>query len=302
MATCVPHWRDAPWAFYRYEPSVASAAVFSVLFGITFIIHTAQMCITRSWYLLALVVGCICECVGYIGRILSSQEDPGCWTLGPYVIQSLLILIGPTFMAASIYMILGRIIELTEGDSYALIRRRWLTKVFVAGDVVSLLFQSSGGGLMATGSSDSINIGKSLVIIGLFVQLIFFGAFVILASVFHYRMNKLPTFEASLPNVRWRDYLITLYLAGVMIWVRSLFRVIEYLQGNNGSLSRSEVYLYVFDAALILIAMVWMNWYHPSEIGLLLRGQERKRNGMEVIIGRLIRIGESRGSSRSVEK
>lgn len=47
-------------------------------------------------------------------------------------------------MAASIYMVLGRIILLTDGDSHSLIRRRWITKIFVAGDVISLLMQSSG--------------------------------------------------------------------------------------------------------------------------------------------------------------
>lgn len=47
-------------------------------------------------------------------------------------------------MAASIYMILGRIIMLTDGESHALIKRRFLTKVFVSGDVLSLLMQSSG--------------------------------------------------------------------------------------------------------------------------------------------------------------
>ncbi|KAI1478991.1 hypothetical protein K445DRAFT_329050 [Daldinia sp. EC12] len=292
MATCNLNWQDASWSLYRYEPSAAGAAIFAVLFGITFIIHALQLYMTRTWYLLALVIGCICmrECIGYIGRILSSQEDPGCWTLGPYIIQSLLILIAPTFMAASIYMILGRIVELTDGESHTLIRRRWLTKVFVTGDVISLLFQSSGGGLMAVGGS-SMEIGENLIIVGLFVQLAFFGAFVILAGVFHYRMNKTPTFQASLPQVRWQHYLVTLYVVGVIIWVRSLFRVIEYLQGNDGTLSRSEVYLYIFDAALVLIAMLWMNWYHPSEIGVLLRGQEPKGNGLELVTGGFSRMG-----------
>lgn len=84
------------------------------------------------------------EIIGYIGRILNAKEDPGCWTMGPYIMQNVLILIAPALMAASIYMILGRIILLTEGEHHALVRRRWLTKIFVFGDVASLLLQSSG--------------------------------------------------------------------------------------------------------------------------------------------------------------
>lgn len=62
----------------------------------------------------------------------------------PYVIQSLLLLLGPTLLAASIYMVLGRLIRLLDADNYSLIRPQWLTKVFVLGDVISFLAQSGG--------------------------------------------------------------------------------------------------------------------------------------------------------------
>lgn len=47
-------------------------------------------------------------------------------------------------MAASIYMILGRIILLTDGEIHAMLKRRWLTKTFVFGDVLSLFLQAAG--------------------------------------------------------------------------------------------------------------------------------------------------------------
>lgn len=85
----------------------------------------------------------IVEVVGYIGRILSSRESPN-WTLNPYIIQSLLLLLAPALFAASIYMVLGRIIRLVEAESHSLIRVNWLTKIFVTGDVLSFLVQSGG--------------------------------------------------------------------------------------------------------------------------------------------------------------
>jgi hypothetical protein len=48
--------------------------------------------------------------------------------------------------------------------------------------------------------------------------------------------------------------------------VRSVFRVVEYLQGNAGYLLSHEVFLYVFDAVLMLAVMGMFNWVHPSEI------------------------------------
>lgn len=68
------------------------------------------------------------EAVGYMGRVLNALEDEGCWNIGPYVVQNTLILLGPAFMAASIYMILGRVILLTAGEHHALVKRKWLTK------------------------------------------------------------------------------------------------------------------------------------------------------------------------------
>lgn len=85
----------------------------------------------------------IVECGGYAGRIVSSKQTPN-WTEGPYIVQSLLLLLAPALFAASIYMVLGRIILLTDGEEHSLIRAKWLTKVFVLGDVLSFLTQSTG--------------------------------------------------------------------------------------------------------------------------------------------------------------
>lgn len=83
------------------------------------------------------------EWIGYIGRALGHKETPN-WTLGPYILQNILLLLAPALFAASIYMVLGRIIRITGGQAHSLIRCNWLTKVFVIGDVVSFLTQASG--------------------------------------------------------------------------------------------------------------------------------------------------------------
>ncbi len=83
------------------------------------------------------------EWIGYIGRALSSQQSPD-YALPPYILQSLLLLVAPALFAASIYMALGRIIRLTDGEAHSLVRTKWLTKIFVAGDIFSFLVQSSG--------------------------------------------------------------------------------------------------------------------------------------------------------------
>lgn len=61
-----------------------------------------------------------------------------------YVIQSTWILLAPTLVAASIYMELGRIIRLTNGEPHSIISSSKITKVYVTGDIVCLLVQSGG--------------------------------------------------------------------------------------------------------------------------------------------------------------
>lgn len=84
------------------------------------------------------------ETIGYIGRALSAQQDFGDYTMGPYIMQSVLLLVAPALFAASIYMELGRIVLMVDGERSLFIRRTWLTKLFVTGDVLSFLMQSSG--------------------------------------------------------------------------------------------------------------------------------------------------------------
>lgn len=57
---------------------------------------------------------------------------------------SLLLLHAPALFAASIYMLLSRIIQVIDGEGHSLVKRRWLTKMFAAGDVISFFVQCGG--------------------------------------------------------------------------------------------------------------------------------------------------------------
>ena len=129
--------------FYRYTPSVAAAAAFSALFLLTSILHAYQLVRTRIWYMIPLLLGGFCEWIGYIGRSISAHEAPT-YGLPAYIVQSVLLLIAPVLFAASIYMVLGHIVLLVDGDSLSIIRKRYLTWIFVSGDIFSFMVQSSG--------------------------------------------------------------------------------------------------------------------------------------------------------------
>jgi hypothetical protein len=134
---------NSDFKLYRYDPSLAAAVIFIALFLSVSVLHLYQLLRTRTWFFIPFVVGGFFEATGYVGRAINSQETPD-WSIGAFILQSVLILVAPAVFAASIYMELGRIIRLTDGTAFSLVKIKWLTKIFVGGDVLSFLMQSSG--------------------------------------------------------------------------------------------------------------------------------------------------------------
>ncbi|GAB1738096.1 hypothetical protein NU219Hw_g2630t1 [Hortaea werneckii] len=261
--------------YYSYVPSMPAAIIFVILFGASTGWHLWQMIKTKTWFLIPFLIGGFLETIGYIGRAVSHTEAPD-YTLGPYIIQSIFLLVAPALFAASVYMMLGRIVVMLDAQRSLFIRVSWLTKIFVCGDVLSFLMQASGGGLQATGSVDTINTGESVVVGGLFVQIIFFGLFVISASIFHVRVSRMPTQKCyELPF--WKPQMYALYAVSIAIFVRSIVRVVEFLQGYSGYIITHEAFLYVFDAVVMWGAMITMNWIHPGQVAEELRIQRSRR-------------------------
>ncbi|EOD47054.1 putative rta1 domain protein [Neofusicoccum parvum UCRNP2] len=164
-------------------------------------------------------------------------------------------------------MVLGRIIILTGGQELSLVRVTWLTKIFVTGDVLSFLIQGAGGGMLASAKTKSVtDRGELFVKIGLIIQVLFFGLFILVSIHYSWRLHKHPTEASHITPISWAAYLRILYFTSLLIMIRSIFRLIEYLQGRNGELLSHEMYLFIFDAALMFLAMIAFNWKHPSTL------------------------------------
>ncbi|KAL5003686.1 RTA1 like protein-domain-containing protein [Aspergillus recurvatus] len=258
-------YKSATWAYYRYYPSEAAAILFTVLFVLTTMVHLYQLLRHRTWFFIPFVVGGFFEWVGYVGRILSSQESPN-WSMGPYIQQTLLLLLAPALFAASIYMMLGRIVVLLDAEKLCIFRKKWLTKFFVSGDILSFTVQAAGGGVMASGSLSAVHNGEKIVIAGLVIQILFFGFFIATCAIFHKRVNRFPTERSLELGSSWCKHLMILYAGNMLIMIRSVFRLIEYAMGNNGYLLRHEAFLYVFDGVLMLVVMILFNIVHPSGV------------------------------------
>ncbi|CAI6451465.1 ALI_HP2_G0011820.mRNA.1.CDS.1 [Saccharomyces cerevisiae] len=276
---------DSGFVLYHYTPSKAAAIVFVILFIIMTVIFAVQtlyaarksskalknnpfessddkvdsledaeykqLKITPTVFaFIPFFTGCIMEAVGYIGRALSSSNPE---RTTPYIIQSVLLLVAPALIAATIYMIFGRLLHVMRCQSLILISARFGTTFFVVGDVFSFFLQAAGGGLMS--KAGSTKTGSGLITAGLFVQVIFFGFFIINEIRFTVNVKRRCLFYEDISR-KWIFVNATLLLSSMLILLRSIVRIVEFIQGFNGYIISHEYFIYVFDAVPMLLVII----------------------------------------------
>ncbi|CAI7568839.1 unnamed protein product [Penicillium pancosmium] len=183
--------------------------------------------------------------------------------MGPYIVANIFILLSPTLFAASIYMTLGRIIRSVGGEHLSVIRVSRLTKTFVWGDVLSFIVQGNSSSLSVLGYETW---AKVAVVGGLAIQLVSFSIFWLTAIIFEKRIRRSPTPECLIPGIPWQKALYMLYAVSALIMIRSIFRIIEYVLGNDGYPLAHEWTLYIFDSVPMAIVMVVFFLWYPSEL------------------------------------
>jgi hypothetical protein len=137
--------------------------------------------------------------------------------------------------------------------------------------------------MLATAKEKSkVDLGNNMIVAGLFVQILFFGFFIVVSLVFHRRMLATPLYAVGDSQIPWTRYMKVLYIASTLVMIRSIYRVVEYVQGSDGFLQSEEAFLYVFDATLMFICCLLFNWFHPSNI-LSAYGKPQENLDLEMI-------------------
>ncbi|KAE8349946.1 RTA1 like protein-domain-containing protein [Aspergillus coremiiformis] len=253
----------APIKQYPYDPSRVAAVVFAALYGITAVVTTIQYFWWRCWYWLPMLVASLMEAIGYIARSYSAYHE---YDEGSFDTQYLLVFLAPTVMAAACYMTMGRIILHACHPRYINKRTLWvtprfMTPIFVTFDILAIVVQLIGGILSISTTPSSVKLGYNIAKAGLVVQLVSFGLFIVLSMRFHF-ISRNPTMVTSDP--RWKRLLLCLNIACLLIFARSLYRLVEFSEGSDGYLNLHEWNYYVFEAALIVPAVAIFNVCHPA--------------------------------------
>ncbi|KAH6869136.1 RTA1 like protein-domain-containing protein [Thelonectria olida] len=266
---------------YGYVPTLGVGIAFCALFGLSLLGHFAQFIRKRHWTSFAFGLGALTETLGWAGRTWSS-ECP--YNNNAFLMQITTLIIAPTFFTAGLYVILGALIN-RLGRHSSMLGPKMYAIVFLTCDLLALVVQAIGGA-MASSESDKINgntkPGTNIMVAGIIFQMAAMVVFTILVLDFLRRVflkksylegRKLgPANSNDLPKA-YTWLLLAVFISLFMIFIRSIYRTIELLQGWDGYLITHEGYFIGLDGATMVIAVGVFTFLDPV---FLLWGQDDK--------------------------
>ncbi|PTU21720.1 hypothetical protein P175DRAFT_0500602 [Aspergillus ochraceoroseus IBT 24754] len=215
----------------------------------------------RTWWCAVFSVGCISEILGWAARTWSA-ECP--YNSTAFLIQISTLIIAPTFFTAGVYILLGRFIQILGRDSSALSPRLYLW-IFVTCDIVSLVVQAIGGG-MASSAANQENgntaPGTNTMVAGIIFQMASITIFVACAADFIRRTLRRRLLQSMTGSIV--PLLAAMIFSVVCIYIRSIYRTIELLQGWSGYLITTERFFIALDGAMMVLAVGVFNIFHPG--------------------------------------
>lgn len=120
--------------------------------------------------------------------------------------------------------------------------------------------------MLATITNGSTTTAERIIYGGLFVQIGFFSIFIIVGTIFQYKISREPSLEAQTTRYRptklqnWQTILVALFVCSVLIQARCIVRTIEYIQGWDGYIISHEVFIYTLDLLLMFFNMIILCW------------------------------------------
>lgn len=218
----------------------------------------------KRWYLWVLLMGSLWELIGFITRIISIHQPT---TLSYYAASMTLIIVAPVWIVAFYYMTLGRIILtfLPKNRVFG-ISSRFLTMIFLLGDVISFIVQLVASGILNNedGTQEQFDLGRYIFVGGVTFQFTVFMGFVGLCWRFEvdYRRDVV----GQVGEESWRGLMKVMYVGCACVVVRSVFRIAEFAQEYPGPLVVHEAPFYVMDAVPMAIATAVFVWWHPGTV------------------------------------
>lgn len=240
------------YLWFGYTPLQAPAifaAIMFLLIGIANLVITIR---TKKWFVMFIPLTAAMETTGYIFRLIM-MHHPG---MTPYILMQVLLVVSPVFLTLVDYKAVGHLLRVANLRGGCL-RPAWISRVFLASDVLCLVIQSGGAGMTSSDNPQTLKMAKNLLLVGLALQLSFFGIFTCITIYVNLSRKYCLRGVSQYKPCFW-----CLYATIIPLFIRNFYRVIEFSAGVNGDIATHESYLYVFDFTMVWLAMLFFTVWH----------------------------------------
>jgi hypothetical protein len=229
----------------------------------------------RIWSFSVISVACAIEIIGFVFRILSSRVGP--YRIAFFVGQYFCITCAPVFISAGIYIHLTKFTRwaLDSGFPSRAIVRCGLTPsrllwIFISANMICTMLQVTGASLIGNRASkqkDPSEVSK-ILIAGLAAQVASFILFLIIMATFIVTCSKCARENQDL-RTKWRSKRLasmSIFVAALMVFLRTVFRLVESAEGVFGYLSSHEVYFGCLEFVPIVLSLFILSGWHPGRV------------------------------------
>jgi hypothetical protein len=233
----------------------------TILFSIYFIVHLFQVIRHRTLYFCTFPIGLGFEIVGYIARCLSAKVNP--YNLIYFILQYFFIVTAPVFLAAGIYAVLSALLyRIPNGRSFSILPPRIILWFFITSDVVATITQITGAALIGVKQKkrEDPTTANNILLGGLAYQVFSIGMFILLAGSFIWRGRRAIRGEGKGIIV----FVASFFVATLLVYLRTVFRLAETAEGLGGDLSTKEIYFLTLEFLPLIIAVPLLSIWHPG--------------------------------------
>ncbi|KAL3457023.1 RTA1 like protein-domain-containing protein [Aspergillus heterothallicus] len=253
---------------YGYSPDLAANAAFCAIFSICCLVQFIQMVKWRLWFFgVAMMLGCFCEAVGYIGRILLHNNP---YSSTGFEIQICTLTMGPAFWSAAIYLTLKHEVEVL-GRDFSPLKPNLYPYIFITCDLISLTMQGAGGGLAASADTDAgTKAGGDVMLAGIVWQVVTLTVFVGLSAVFFMRVKRARLHSLSVEAQKvWEGGRFWVFFWGIVVafvttYARCVYRIAEMGGGWRNHIMQDETGFIVLESVMCAIAVIALSITHPG--------------------------------------
>ncbi|KAK4494919.1 hypothetical protein PRZ48_014275 [Zasmidium cellare] len=256
------------WSLYPYNPNKAAPIAFAIIMSLLGCVLAYQNFHAYRWKRFGgmMLWATLVWVAGFISRAISVRHTQ---SVGIFIAQFVMILMGPPLYAAAEYFILGRLFAYLPYHTPIHPGRVFSTFAILSAAVEALT--GSGAANSAGNGRDpgARRVGLDLLKAALILQCCVEVGFLSLVGLLEYRCRKARVFPKKISIVCY-----VLYVTSLMMLLRCVVRAVEGFEAAAcdpdrqdpycGPVSRNEWFLWTFEVANITLFVILLCIFHPG--------------------------------------